>query len=86
MAPGGIYVVEDIHSACKGWKANNGAEDSGLFVEGTADCLTTTAGGQTILAYLLDGQKNLARGSDAFPGVNHIDICKQAAVLQKEIV
>lgn len=86
VAPGGIYVVEDIHSACKGWHANTGAKDAGLTVEGTADCLTTTTGGQCILAYLLDGQKKLAMDIEAFPGVNHIDICMRAAVLQKEIV
>lgn len=86
VALGGIYIIEDIHSACIGWKANTGAVETGLMVGGTADCLTTSTGEPTIYAKIVEWQKKLLMQREPFPHVTHIDVCFQAAVFQKEIV
>lgn len=85
VAPGGIYVVEDIHAACLNWNANTGTVVTNQRVGGTPDCMVTTDGQPTILSVLLDGQRKLALRRQPYPGVNHIDICMEAAVLQKVI-
>lgn len=86
VALGGFYVIEDIHSACTAWKANTGAVETGLMVGGTSDCMVTATGEPTIYAKIVEWQKKLLMQHAPFPDVTHIDLCLQAAVIQKEIV
>jgi len=86
VAQGGIYVVEDIHAACLDWTVNTGTVVTDMKVGGTRGCMVTTDGQPTILSVLLEGQKKLALRREPYPGVNHIDICLEAAVLQKTII
>lgn len=85
VAQGGIYVIEDIHAACLDWTVNTGTIVSNKKVGGTRGCMVTTDGQPTILSVLLNGQRKLALRQEPYPGVNHIDICLEAAVLQKTI-
>jgi hypothetical protein len=90
MAPGGSYVIEDTHSACLDWNVNYGGEDAvkgGAKTGGSADCLKTKEGEPTIMATILEWQKNLGgRGSFApdLPGCTDIDVFRQAVAFQKE--
>lgn len=96
ITEGGFYVVEDTPSACRDWLANmgthvgkKGSENTG----GAQDCMTTTDGKQTILARLLDyqrqliGKRNGGFGPGAFPNdVSRIEIHNGIALLSKEIM
>jgi len=83
VAPGGTMFIEDIHSSCRGWKANTGAVSQGLWVGGTEGCMVTATGEPTIYAHVVDWQKKLILRMDPAPGVKHIDICYEAVALQK---
>jgi len=96
VAKGGIYVIEDTHSACKNWKTNWG-EKSGdrpglkqgdATVGGSDDCLTTQDGKPTILATIFEWEKNLGgRGqfNSELPGCTDIAIFRQAVLFEKEL-
>eukprot|EP00978_Attheya_sp_CCMP212_P007194 scaffold16719_cov52-Attheya_sp.AAC.4 len=84
VGAGGIYVIEDIQSACKSWKANIGTGRKGAHVGGTADCMLTKNGNPTIYAKLVEWQKPLLTQKEPFKGVTHIDINFEAAVLEKK--
>mmetsp|Transcript_16760 Transcript_16760/g.31750 ORF Transcript_16760/g.31750 Transcript_16760/m.31750 type:complete len:333 (+) Transcript_16760:182-1180(+) len=86
VAPAGIYVIEDIMAACKNFKVNSGKVETRARVGGTPGCMETIDGKPTILSVLLEGQKKLAVNLEPYPSVNHIDICSEAAVLQKIII
>ena len=58
LAAGGLYFVEDISSSCHGWSANMG-QYRGENVGGTADCVTTAHGNETILQHVFEYQKHL---------------------------
>mmetsp|Transcript_50841 Transcript_50841/g.164724 ORF Transcript_50841/g.164724 Transcript_50841/m.164724 type:complete len:157 (+) Transcript_50841:189-659(+) len=85
VAAGGVYVIEDILSACTAWRANLGGHTNhSLRVSGTRDCMVTEQGEPTILAQLVDWQKQLAVGKTPFPGVRHIEVWQEAAVIERE--
>lgn len=93
MAPGGVYVIEDTHSACSDWKVNYGDRSEGAKmggvpnVGGTPDCLRTKAGLPTIMATVLEWQKNLG-GRGQFPaelnGCTDIHVFREAVAFAKE--
>lgn len=86
VAPGGVYVIEDIQSSCKNWVANQGEKtDRAYTVGGTSQCMQTTKGGPTILSQLVDWQKGLVMKKLPFPGVRHIDIWEQVAAIEIEL-
>jgi len=86
VAPGGVYVIEDIQSSCKNWIANQGERtDRAHTVGGTVQCMQTTKGGLTILAQLVEWQKGLIMRKPPFPGVRHIDIWEQVAAIEIEL-
>jgi hypothetical protein len=82
VGEGGIFVIEDIHSSCKNWKANVG-QKRGHSVGGTRDCMLTKGGNPTIYAKLVEWQKLLVIQKEPFKNVMHIDINFEAAVLEK---
>jgi len=84
VAKGGVYVIEDIQSSCKGWAANTGTKWNGLKVEGTKGCMKTKQGEPTIFAKLVEWQKPLLIKRSPFQDVTSIDIQFQAAVISKQ--
>jgi hypothetical protein len=87
LRPGGFYVIEDIHSSCVSWKANLGTNITieSPQVGGTYDCMTTQSGEPTIYAKVVEWQKALLRRQEPFKGVNHIDLHKEAVLLEKRV-
>lgn len=85
VAEGGVYVIEDIHSACGRWKANTGKVNTGQVVQGTSGCITTSDGKPTIFSKILDWQKELVQRRMPFPGVNHIDVHFESVVFEKQL-
>ena len=83
VAKDGIYIVEDIHSSCKEWKANFGTEDTGKVVQGTEGCMQTIDGKPTIFSKLIEWQKPLLTKESPFPDVTSIAIHFEAAVISK---
>ena len=83
IAKGGVYIIEDIHSACKTWPANEGTR-LGVQVGGKTGCMETMDGEPTILAKLVEWMKPLAVKKDPFEGVTHIDIGHEIAIISKE--
>lgn len=84
VTKGGIYVIEDIHSACFKWKANVGTEEGSEWVDGTSGCMETKDGKPTIFAKLVEWQKPLVVFDKPFEDVTHIDIGYEIAVISKE--
>lgn len=79
---GGIYVVEDIFSSCRDWRANIGSG----FGEGTGgarDCITAKGNAPTFFAKVLEWQKELLLKRVPFVDVNHIDFHGQIVVFEK---
>lgn len=85
IAPGGIFIVEDIQSACLNWGANTGAVVTGQKVGGTVGCMETTSGKPTIFAHLMEMQKKLIMNQEPHRDVMNVDIGYHAAALQKKI-
>lgn len=90
LAAGGVYVIEDTHSACMDWKVNYGGDKEGgdAGTGGTSDCLKTQAGEPTIMATVLEWSKNLA-GMGTFPqelnGCTDIHVFRESVAFSKEI-
>jgi len=84
LAMGGILVLEDIHSACMNWAANMGTH-KGDGTGGNKGCLKLKNGDPTILLALLEMQKKLVMKKEPVKDIIHIDLCFEAAVLQKYI-
>jgi len=84
VSNGGIYVIEDIHSSCKSWKANTGTISSGQRVRGTPGCMETAIGNPTIFSKLVEWQKQLIIKKKPFPDVTSIEISLEAAVITKQ--
>jgi hypothetical protein len=87
LRPGGFYVIEDIHSACLDWPANVGKSTSSEspHVGGTRNCMKTISGEPTIFARVIEWQKDLLIKKEHFPGVNHIDLHKEAVLFEKRV-
>jgi len=85
VAPGGFYVIEDIHSSCTNWAANLGTKSGQNVGGGGVDCMTTTTGNATIFAKIVEWQKKLVVKQEPFPGVTHIDLHKEAVVFEKQL-
>lgn len=66
VRPGGVYVVEDIHSSCRRWRANMGGSSSKEFVDGTEGCMTTRGGKPTIFNFIHELQREFASGRTVF--------------------
>ena len=88
VAKGGVYFIEDIVSSCESWRANVGAQtkELGLQVRGTEGCMETSDGKPTIFAKLVEWQKQLLVRRSPFAGVTHIDVCLEAAAIEKALV
>ncbi|KAL7554275.1 hypothetical protein ACHAWF_017719 [Thalassiosira exigua] len=91
VALGGLYMVEDIQSSCRDWKANMGSH-KGDTVGGTKKCMSTNDGNTTILAHLIEYQRHLIGQYDGFKekreflkGVTRIEMCVNSALLSKEV-
>lgn len=92
VAVGGIFVMEDIQSACHGWTANMGAS-LGEDVGGSTDCMITTDGKETILAHIMEYQRVLVGQRDPYfkekksklYDVTRIEIHTNSALLSKEV-
>lgn len=84
VSEGGIYVIEDIQSSCHSWKALTGAVTTGQYTGGTKGCMETEDKSPTIFAKLMEWQKVMIQGSSPFPGVTHISLYHEAAVISKE--
>lgn len=86
---GGAYVVEDIWSSCRNWKANVGTH-LGHGTGGSADCMTVKGGGgnttETFFARIVNLQKQMLLKKDPIPSVNHIDFHGQAVLLEKALL
>eukprot|EP00308_Calcidiscus_leptoporus_P012682 CAMPEP_0119356196 /NCGR_PEP_ID=MMETSP1334-20130426/4860_1 /TAXON_ID=127549 /ORGANISM="Calcidiscus leptoporus, Strain RCC1130" /LENGTH=424 /DNA_ID=CAMNT_0007370183 /DNA_START=10 /DNA_END=1286 /DNA_ORIENTATION=+ len=87
VAQPGVYIVEDIQSACRTWRANEGDRQRSRYVDGTPGCMLTRSGQPTIYSRLVEWQiLLLGAGAKAarlpFPGVHHIAIFEQAAALE----
>ena len=82
VAPGGIYVVEDVHASCMDWRANLGTH-RGPGVGGTSDCMTTKDGSPTFFSKVVEWQKKLILNEEPFSGITHIDVNFEAVVFQK---
>lgn len=85
VADGGVYVVEDIHSACKTFKINEPRGNS-LEAQKTrrtggspGDCLGTK-NQPTIFRSIVEYQRELLHRKLPLPGVTHIDLFEEAAV------
>lgn len=88
VAPGGLYVVEDIESSCYSWPANVGKPERGPATGGTQNCLQQKNGKPTILGKLLEYQKGLMHWKKKAPfggTLTHVDIHWGAAVLEKKM-
>ena len=89
IAPGGLYIVEDIESSCFNWPANVGKPERGPGTGGTRNCLVQANGKPTILGKLLDYHKELMhwkKGGAPLGGtVTHVDIHWGAAVIEKKL-
>lgn len=89
IAPGGLYIIEDIESACFDWPANVGKPERGPGTGGTRDCLVQANGKPTILGKLIEYQKQLMhwkKGKAPFGHtVTHVDIHWGAAVVEKRL-
>ena len=55
VAPGGVYVIEDIAGSCISWRGPS--------------CLLDRDGNPTLFARLADWQRDLFHGAVPFPGV-----------------
>lgn len=92
VAPGGVYVLEDLMSACKRWPVNWGGAEvprgEKAWVDGTADCMRTGDGNATMMARILAWQTDLggrgARALPELPGLVHIDVFREAAAFERE--
>jgi hypothetical protein len=74
-----LYIIEDIHSSCKKWRD----KQTGVMIQGTEGCMQTSEGNSTLFAKLVEWSKLLAVGEHPLPGVTHIDIALEAAILGK---
>ena len=81
---GGVYIIEDIMSACKTWKANMG-NHMGDQTGGTKGCMTTNDGKPTIYAKIVEWQKQLIWNQMPFPDINHVDLTYESVVLQTTV-
>jgi hypothetical protein len=80
---GGIYVVEDIYSSCRNWRANVGT-GFGEGTGGSRDCMTTNKDGEpSFFAKVVEWQKELLLKRVPFVDVNHIDFHGQIVVFEK---
>jgi len=84
VAKGGIYVIEDIQSACSNWVANIGSQEKGQNIGGTPGCMETRTGAPTIFSKLIEWQKPLLQQGSPFPDVTSIDLQFEAAVISKQ--
>lgn len=94
-----IYIVEDIQGSCRSWPAMGRDADgrkiggaisanrtrTGLWVDGTPDCMLTADRRPTLLSRIVSWQKKLASGSRksnlSLP-FSHIDVSREAAVFE----
>lgn len=83
VAPGGVYIVEDMHASCKSWNANTGKEKLGLRVSGTEGCMETLDGNVTFYAKIVEWQKKLLVRKSPMAGLDHIDMYLESVVFQK---
>jgi len=95
VAPGGVYIIEDLHASCSNWKVNWGWGSNGYMPPGQAistggspDCKETVGGEPTMMAlitkWMLDlGGRGKSPASD-LPGLLNIDVFKESAAFQKE--
>lgn len=82
---GGAYVVEDIFSSCRSWKANMGTH-LGEETGGAADCVSVSRknqGNATFFGKVIEWQKELLLKHLPHKDVNHIDFHGQIVVLEK---
>ena len=85
VARHGFYVTEDIHSSCQSWIANEPARgERPRSVGGTASCMRTKEGKPTFFHAVVGWQRQLASGTypSNLPGVQHIDVFKEAVVFE----
>ena len=88
IAMGGAYVIEDIHSSCMSWAANDGHQwrsPERAAVGGTAGCMHTTSGNPTVYSAISTWQKQLLMKKEPFSGVRRISIYQEAAVLHMDM-
>jgi len=84
LALGGVYVVEDIHSACKKWRANQPYRVE--HVDGTPGCMQTEKGEKTIVAHALEWVKSLAimKTPEDMPDLVSVEFFSEALALRKD--
>lgn len=94
LAPGGVYFIEDLQSACHSWRVNSGSQEAHQRtgadeVRGTPGCLRTADGEPTMMATIIGWQMDIGgRGAESIselPSLKHIDQFRQAAVFEKEL-
>jgi hypothetical protein len=85
---GGVYIIEDIFSSCRTWRANVGSKsaDLNLVVKGTHGCMKTSDGKPTIFSMLVEWQKKLVEGQEPFQDVIHVDLSSEVAVIGKRLM
>lgn len=94
LAPGGVYIIEDLQSSCENWRVNWGGAPRPRFaperIGGTEGCMQTVQGDPTMMATILGWQMQLGgRGRTELaelPGLVHIDQFVEGAVFEREIV